>query len=334
MSMSMRRITMRDVAEAAGVSVATVSAAVNDRADQRIPDETRRRVRATARELGYHPNPQARAVRTGRSEVVLLSLHMLADPWSLAVAEAVDDEARAHGLSTLIAPTGDWAQLAERIAPDVVLVDSPSVDDIVRLERLAAGGTRVVAFTGEPGLRASGVDVIESDPSPGASLVVDHLADRTDDVTCLTSAAQLAAFEQGRGVRIAPYRAAVADGRIRASRIVAFGESETDAFESARELLAESPPRALYCTTDFAGLAAIRAAQSLGMRVPDDLLVAGLGATLASARSAPGLTTAGPDDAYARIARIVAHAATTPASPTPHTLEWHLVTRASTDGAS
>lgn len=66
-----KRTTSADVARAAGVSRATVSYVLNDTARQSIPERTRARVRAAAAELNYTPNPAARALRSGRSTVIL-----------------------------------------------------------------------------------------------------------------------------------------------------------------------------------------------------------------------------------------------------------------------
>ena len=65
------RATVRDVAAAAGVSQATVSYVLNDTPGQKIPDETRERVRQAASELGYVPHAAARALRAGNSNLVL-----------------------------------------------------------------------------------------------------------------------------------------------------------------------------------------------------------------------------------------------------------------------
>src|SRR6185312_14686232 len=69
-----RRVTSADVAREAGLSRATVSYVLNDTPHQKIPDETRQRVLATAARLGYAPSAAARALRSGRSELVLCLL--------------------------------------------------------------------------------------------------------------------------------------------------------------------------------------------------------------------------------------------------------------------
>ncbi|MFJ3667160.1 LacI family DNA-binding transcriptional regulator [Streptomyces sp. NPDC090106] len=72
--MGTARVTARQVAEAAQVSQATVSYVLNNKSLTRIPEETRRRVLKAARELNYTPSAAARALRLGRSDIVLIVL--------------------------------------------------------------------------------------------------------------------------------------------------------------------------------------------------------------------------------------------------------------------
>ena len=66
-----RKVTAKDVAREAGVSATTVSYVLNNRAHQSIPERTRRRVLTAAEKLGYAPSAAARALATGRSNLVL-----------------------------------------------------------------------------------------------------------------------------------------------------------------------------------------------------------------------------------------------------------------------
>ena len=135
-------------------------------ADPASPSTRPQRVHAAARELNYRPNRAARTIRTGRSDTVQLSLHMLSDPWSLAVAAAVNEEANRHGLTTLILADGDWYAALDRVESDVAYLDGAvDTDDGKRkLASLVERGQRLVVFseTLEPdGLRR---DPLRRDP--------------------------------------------------------------------------------------------------------------------------------------------------------------------------
>src|ERR1700712_4591685 len=73
-TMAVRRVSSQDVAEAAGVSRTTVSFVLNDRPNVSIPETTRKRIWEAADRLGYTPSPEARALKLGRSEIVLCLL--------------------------------------------------------------------------------------------------------------------------------------------------------------------------------------------------------------------------------------------------------------------
>lgn len=87
----MAKVTLRDVAEAAGVSIATASWAVNDNRDVQITESTRRKVRRAADELGYHHNALARGVATS--------------PFAGQVIQGAQDEAWRNGKILLVVDT-------------------------------------------------------------------------------------------------------------------------------------------------------------------------------------------------------------------------------------
>ena len=92
-------------------------------------------------------------------------------------------------------------------------------------------------------------------------------------------------------------------------------------------------PSAIYATTDFAAIAAINAAHMLGLRVPHDVAVIGVGNTPDAQLVAPTLTTVGPTDFYDRQARIIIDRALA-ADDSPgqlHEFAWSLFPGASTD---
>lgn len=322
-----QRTTMRDVASAAGVSATTVSYVLSGAASS-IPVATRDRVLAAARELHYRPDRLARAMRTGRTGILQLSLHMLADPWSLAVAEAVNRHALEADLVALILADGDWFQSLDRFAPDVAFIDSPrsAEDGADRVRELAERGQRIVVFDDE--LEPDGFDVVRSRALPGALAVVDHLLERTEDIACLASVQLVEHHERGGRNRYSAYAEAVAVGRIPRSRIATYDGGPQQAVAAARQLL-EASPRAIYATTDFAALAALQLARAQGMEVPRDVMITGLGNTPAGEAAAPSLTTAGPIDQYERIGGILVEVAAGAPLGRTHDFAWRVIERES-----
>ncbi|MRG59851.1 LacI family DNA-binding transcriptional regulator [Agromyces sp. CFH 90414] len=335
-----RRPTLRMVAELAGVSTATVSYVFSGRNGSDgsgVAEETARRVAEAAEQLNYRPNRAARAIRTGRSGMVQLSLHMLSDPWSLAVAAAVNDEANRYGLTTLILADGDWHTALDRVESDVAYLDGAGDDEAAqrKLADLVDRGQRLVVFSET--LDPAGFDVIRSRAYPGCELAMEHLLERHVAIGCLSSRGAVAAAERGEASRYTAYLE-----RLRAHGIepdvewtATFDETSASAFEAAVELLSlDRPPTAIYATTDFAGIAAINAAHMLGLRVPHDVAIVGVGNTPAARTVTPSLTTVGPsDDFYRRQAEIIVGRATDDGSAlgVVHEFPWTLVPGTSTD---
>ncbi|WTW92700.1 LacI family transcriptional regulator [Streptomycetaceae bacterium NBC_01309] len=159
-------VTGADVARAAGVSRATVSYAMNDTADARIPEETRRRVRDIARDLGYEPRSDARSLRRGRTDLVVLPTYNV--PFGRLLNDFVDGLARElHKLGHTLITYGDSDSRPEAAArawaalrPAAVVV-MPSRLTERSTEYLTARGITVVALS-------MGADVL-----PGTSMILD-----------------------------------------------------------------------------------------------------------------------------------------------------------------
>ena len=100
----MSRVSLRDVAARAGVSIKTVSNVVNGYAH--VSEAMRTRVQAVLDEMGYLPNLPARRLRTGRSGIIALALPTLDVPYFAELAGAVFKAAERHRAHVLVEPTG------------------------------------------------------------------------------------------------------------------------------------------------------------------------------------------------------------------------------------
>jgi LacI family transcriptional regulator len=114
-------VTLREVAAAAGVSVATVSLVVNNKKDARIGAATRRRVQEAVRELGYRPNALAKTLVHGSSRFIGLVADAIATtPFAGQIISGAQDEAWKHGFVLLVANT-EGNESAEREAISMML---------------------------------------------------------------------------------------------------------------------------------------------------------------------------------------------------------------------
>ncbi|WP_258132070.1 LacI family DNA-binding transcriptional regulator [Microbacterium sp. MYb62] len=326
------RPTLRMVADEAGVSAATASYVLSGRrSTARGPgasEATRERIKEAAQRLGYVPNQAARGIRTGNTQVIQLSLSMLSDPWSLAVAEAVNTAGRERDLETMILADGDWYRALERRPSDVAFLDSVPDTPLnrERLRTLASHGQRLVVFSET--IEPEGFDVIRSDAAPGGAIAADRLLAAHEDIACLTAASVLATPPPNR---LTGFQHRLQEHGVRHDWIAAYDGGEATAFAAAMTLLTSSPrPTAIYATTDFAAIATIHAAHRLGLSVPRDVAVIGLGNTPAGELTSPTLTTIGPLDLYSRLADTVVALATGERVPgTLHEFPWALISRES-----
>ena len=113
-----RAVTIRDVAEVAGVSTATVSLVINNKTGTRVGEEARRRVQQAIEDLGYRPNALAKDLVSGRSRFIGLVADAIAStPFAGQIIHGAQDEAWRHGYVLLVANTeGNLAAEREAIA--------------------------------------------------------------------------------------------------------------------------------------------------------------------------------------------------------------------------
>jgi DNA-binding LacI/PurR family transcriptional regulator len=306
------RVTLKTIADELGVSRTTVSNAYNK--PDELSLELRDRILATARRLGYRgPDPAARMLRTGKMGTIGLVFtddlrFVFSDPDTTGFMRGVAETTAASsiGLSLLPVPRDvDPVASALATAPvDGYLVfsvasDHPALDLVLR-----AGVPVVVVDEPDLGDRASFVGI---DDHAGARAAADHvialghrhvalLAHRTsigsvagriddDDV--------MAATVRVSRMRLEAYRQRLAAVGLAPVAIWQTAGSEQDAGrDAATALLTEHPETtALLCTTDQIAIGAIRAANVMGLRVPEDLSVVGFDDVPGAATCVPSLTT-------------------------------------------
>ena len=170
--------TSRDVATLAGVAQSTVSAVLSGK--RAVAAETKARVEAAMAELGYQPNAGARTLRTSRTNVVALVVHLEAGVDAAETVPYIDtiiEEARRRDYDVVLSSTREGPEsivrLARRSICDAfVLMDITPDDD--RVEAVATLGKPVVLI-GRPD-DARGVDVVDFDTRRAAEMLVDELA--------------------------------------------------------------------------------------------------------------------------------------------------------------
>jgi LacI family transcriptional regulator len=334
---------IREVARRSGVSVATVSRALNDRPD--VSATTRQRVVAIADELGYQPNHQARALVRRRSDLVAV----IWDTGYLATRGRhpfLQD--LLVGLKVAFTDTGRHLLLLSTADPGVDsyvrIARQHNVDGLV-LMGVDEGHPAITALLASPvacvaidlPLHGRRAGFVTSDNRAGAATAVAHLhalghrriATITGPANSLPATERLAGYRYRTARLGLPYR----------REYVETGDFFLDSGRSAmRRLLAlDEPPTAVFAAGDEMAIGAMDALVEAGLDVPGQVSVVGYDDVEAAALIRPALTTVAQDPRQlaAAAARLLADliADLVPDADTPRLVPNGLVVRASTGPA-
>jgi LacI family transcriptional regulator len=291
---AIRKSTITDVADVAGVSIKTVSRVFNDEPNVRVA--TRERVREAAIRLDYHPNLAARSLAGRRSFLLGLaydnpSSHYVVDLQTGVLDRLKDDRYRLLVLPFPNVPDASKSlyEVARASSLDGLILAPPLCDDPKILLELEQNGLPY-ARIGPAIDSASGLDV-SIDDAAAARSVVDHLAELghkriaiiKGDAAHASSRTRLAGFREGlelNGLTAFP------GYEVEGAYNFASGRS------AARLLLnQDKPPTAIFASNDDMAAGVLVAAKELGIDVPRHLSVVGFDDSNIASIVWPGLTT-------------------------------------------
>lgn len=326
-------ITMRDVAEHAGVSQRTVSNVVTGSVPVRA--ETRAKVEASIRALGYRTFAPARQLRQGRTSTVALALPSLTEPYFAELAQCVIDRAARDQLRVLVVTTGagresELAILAgDQVFADGVIMSSVALTPEDSSQRhpgfpLVLIGDRglgeEVAHVG-PDNRLAVRDAVQHLLGLGRRRVVLLGADTGPPLTCeLRTAGYVDALTEAG---LAPDPALM----------IACGWHFDAGLQATLRALEQVPDiDAIFAMNDSSAIGAMKAIARTGRSVPRDIAVAGFDNMSEGARSTPGLTSVGPlpDEVAAAALRELQAQLDGVREPSQYRLPHTLITRGST----
>lgn len=291
------RITMSDVAAAAGVAQSTVSRILNG-ANAPIPvsAETRDRVRAIAEELGYRPNPFARALRGAPTMLLGTIVRDITDPFFAGAIDALSLECRARGYSVVLGHARSredealnmTAVLEARQCDAIVLLGDFTAEHRL-LQDLAHTNAKVVGlwYGAKPDLPFPTVGV---NNRGGVFSALEHLWSLGHRRIGYVGAVSLGDMRE----RLHAYRDFM---QVRGNAIdESFVQMVPNSLSSGGSALSalracSEPPTAVLAATDTIALGLLHAADQLGMSVPRDLSVVGFDDIPMAEASVPSLTT-------------------------------------------
>ncbi len=295
----MAEVSIKEVARMAGVSIATVSRCVNN--PEKVTEKTRLRVQKAILETGYSPNTLAQSFRRGRTNLVMVVLPSIGDPFFTDVMRGIRTAAKAKGYSVVIEETQFNTMTADEIGAMLV---SKQTDGIILLASMSPFGTEILSAKSRRRLPiVIGCETISPELSEFPSVHIDNVAAAKEATNYLISqghrriamicgqASSLLTKDREYG-----YRAAMNQSRLAIEEgWVVEGELSLDgAIRATRKLLNhQHRPTAIFCANDEMAIACLHAVKSAGLRIPDDISVIGFDDIRYAEVADPPLTTIG-----------------------------------------
>ena len=270
-----RAATVKDVAEKAGVSPATVSNVLGGR--KKVNADMAARVHAAATELGYEADRAASFLRSGQSRIVAMTVPSLDNPFFTSIIASVERWSNANGFDLIVASANEsdavekarvGALLSWRPAGVVVI---PNSERFPARDALDFSGTPyVLADRAIPGLSA---DAVTIDNFSAGRLAANHLVDLGHrDVTVCASTLDLSNIRE----RCDGIRSRLAEGENARLSLLEVGLTFESASATIERWLQGSPrTTAVVALTNFSTLAVLGALVQRNIRVPDDVSLVG-----------------------------------------------------------
>jgi len=287
---------IKEVARLAAVSTATVSRALTS--PHRVSPATRARVLDAVAKVGYVPNPAARSLRSRKSHMVLVAVPDLSNIFFSQVLRGIEEELFAAGYGMIV---GDLNGSIDKEQHFAAFAAGGQVDGVMLLNG------HLFRQSGEPGAAPAdcgvplvalceaieGADIpqIEVDNRAGACRMTEYLAELGHHAIGYVCGPPTNVLEKER---FAGFREGLARaGRALDAAFVWPGDYKLDSGVAvARRIIAsERRPTAVFCSSDEMAIGLVRGLASAGLRVPDDISVAGFDDIEFAEMAGPPLTT-------------------------------------------
>ena len=293
-----RRVTIKDVAKAAGVTHPTVSRAIND--SPRVSEKTKKRIRRIISELGYRPNLIARSLVRSRSQVIAVITPDL-NPHVQPILRGVADACRRNNYALMLFSTDYWAE--EKISYTWVM-DNWRVDGMliynVAYQRTGGSDIRRIQSYQTPFvfinkyLRDPKINSVSIDNAEAVAQAVNHFRELGHRRIGIMNGnmKSVDGVERFDGFK----RALTAVGLSFDERNTGCANySDEQAYEEMKRILCQTrPPTAMFCANDLMAMGVVHAAEEKGLSVPKDLAVVGFDDIEASRYFRPALSSLRP----------------------------------------
>ena len=292
MARNRKSVTIYDVAEAAGVSVSTVSRVLNDKDD--VSEETYESVKQVITELGYASSLAARGMRSRHTNVIGLIMPDVASIYSATVMRGVNQAIAQLNYDLIVYTNGDTRKntTADQENYYVSLLNGSIVDGVIVVTPAATSfSTAAPVVCIDPNNDTLNSAAVIATNRDGALQAMQYLIDLghrrigfiTGRIELISSIRRLQGYKDGLAMAGIPYE----------PDLVQQGDFTIEtAVECARKLLAlDDRPTAIFASNDMSAIGVYQAAEQAGLRIPDDLSVVGFDNLRESELLSPPLTT-------------------------------------------
>ncbi len=289
------RVSIKDIARAAGVSHSTVSRALSD--SPLVSEETKARIQQLAKEMGYSPNSLARSLVTRQTRTVGVVVTTIADPFVAQVVQGIEATAHDHSYTVILSSSG---AVPEREIAAVEMLRSKRVDAVIvtssrigalYLEHLERIGVPIVLINNHNEQSGRYTFTVTVDNCQGGYMAAEHLVQLGHRrIAYVTAPADHSSdYDRMRGYREALNAAGI---QLDPALIIP-GNGQADGGERALEalLMLDPLPTGVFCYNDMTAIGLIHAAHRAGLAVPGDLAVVGFDDIPFASYFYPPLTT-------------------------------------------
>ena len=322
---SRKRPTRADVAKLAGVSVATVSFALNN--DPRISEATTRKVVEAAARLDYRPSTLAQSLQSGVTHTLGLVMPDISNPYFGELAEALEKAAAQHGHTLLVNlshgdATVERIRIAELVNRQVDAIFISSAQSDADLARLSQTGQHIVLL--DRNRPIGNLRSVSSDLRQAAYDATTHLIEHGRRRIALLSGSEDPSDPRTIGWKDAQKQAGLTPGPL-----IHAGFTADTSYAALSEILRDHPEHAdaMFASSDLVGVGALRALREHGLCVPEDVAMVSLDGAFISRYTAPPLTVLQQDTTT--IAQYAVSAALDADAPTMQIVSTTLVRRQS-----
>lgn len=281
-------VTIRDVAEEADVSATTVSRVFNH--DHLVNSQTRKKVMEVARRMGYSPNATARSLSSGRTHSIGVILPAPHGEFFSELIRGLDEAAQETNHFLLIASS--HYNREERTSALESLAGR--VDGLVLMTPRGTPGAQTgdvdlpIIFI-DSDLQGGEFDLYNIDNQGGACHVIEHLIEQgCTRIAAITGPPGSYDVEQ----RMEGYRQVLGRHGLDEGPVVEGDFTQKSGYEAGKEIIGREPrPDAVFACNDYMAMGAMLAFQEAGIKVPEDIAVAGFDDITSARYANPPLTT-------------------------------------------